>query len=306
MATTNSANRVRLAYRIGDTGPFQVVNFTSDSFTATPETKQSEAISSNRKAGGQKVTQITVSGSIDVEMAPLVFDDFLAAALASDWQTDTPTAGTDQLSVGVADKRFQIVKSYLDVDKHVLFSNCAVNSMSLNMNAGEKVTASMEMVGEEVDPEFQASGETFDPAPSALFFDASNNISSLTIDGSPVAGCITEMGLTVENGYDGGNGCVGEQTKRQTIGQSAVTTSKTLRMTADAFDMWKSTLENAEFGSSFTMGDGTTSYTFSIGREFMSSELPGGETSGVLTMAFESTAAVDSAGETLIIERTSA
>ena len=304
MAKTNSANRVRLAYRIGDTGPFQVINYTSDSFTATPETQQSQAIRSDRKAGGQKVTGLTVSGSLDIEMAPLVFDDFLAAALASDWEVDA-APGTDQLAVGVADKRFQLVKSYLDIDKHVLFDSCAVNSMALTMSAGERVTGTLELVGEEVDAEFDASGETFDKAPDALFFDASTNISSLTIDGSPVAGCITELGLTIENGFEG-HGCVGKLTQRQSMGQSAVTTSKTLRMTADAFDMWKGTLENKEFSSSFTMGDGSTSYKFSIGREYLNGELPGGEVSGIATIAFESTAAVDSTGETLVIDRTSA
>lgn len=305
MATENSANRVRISYRRGDTGPFQVLTYTSDSFTATPEALQSNSIRHDRKSGGQKVVGLEASGTLEFEMAPGVYDDFLELALAGSWETDTPSAGNDQLSIGVSDERIQLCKSFLDLDSHVLFKDVAVQQMELTMGAGEAVTASIEMVGEQVDADFDVTSETFTEAADAIWFDSATNVSSLQIDGSPVNGCITSLGLTVANGYEG-NGCVGNLTKRQVIGQSTVTSSKTLRMTGQALDLWRGSLTNTPISSSFTMGGDGSSYTFDIGKEYLSGELPGGETSGVLSIGLEGTAAVDAEGETLVITRTTA
>ena len=303
----SEANQVRLAIRpSGSTDNFQVINRTNDALNTGTETERSQSIRADRKRGGQKVVTQTVGGTVDIEMARSEYDDLIAAAMCSSWQTDTPTAGTEQLAVGTATQKFEVCKSYLDEDRHVLFKEMEVSQLQINMNSGERVTGQITFMGTEADLEFDPSTETFDEPANNLFMDASTNISSLMIDGSAVTNMvITGMSLTINNNHQSGQG-LGTQFQYHDKGSADITGSMTFRFSADAYDLWKNTITNTPVSTSFTLGDGTTDYTFKAGKQYLSGDLPSGALDSILSLELDTVVATDSANEMLLIERTTA
>lgn len=303
----SEANRVRIGWRpTGSADPWKIINRTNDALNAGTETVRSDAVRSDRKRGGQKVVTLTVGGTIDFEVTGVDYEPFLAAAMCSTWATDTPDVGTDQLAVGIADTKIDILKSYLDEDRHVLMTECEVGQLQLTMNAGEKVTGQLTFMGVDADAEYDPTADTFEDPGTGLFFDSSNNLSSVTIDETPVSGMIiTGMSLTINNNHQSGQG-IGTQNQYHDKGSADITGTKTFRMSANAFDLWKQTLTNAPISSSFTLGDGTTTYTFKVGEEYLSGDLPSGALDAILSLELDTVVATDSEGEMLLIERTTA
>jgi len=138
------SNRVRIGYRLaGSADPWQVIRRTNDALTAGTEVQRSDEIRSDRMRSGQKVTTITAGGSVDFEMSAASFDDFLAAAMCTDWATDV-------LTVGTTTKRFDVIKSYLADDEHIVFKDMEVSQLSLTATSGEKITGQITFMGREV------------------------------------------------------------------------------------------------------------------------------------------------------------
>lgn len=300
----SESNQVRIAIRPTAGGNWTTLRRTNDALTASGEATRSDNIRSDRMRDGQKIATVTVGGTVDFEMTAAEYDQILAAAMCNTWAVDTPAAGTDRLTVGIADTTFEVLKSYLDSGKHVLMKGMEVSQLQLTMSAGEKITGQVTFMGTEADYEYDPSGDTFDPAAEALFFDSSNNLSSIQIDGQPLSGmCITGMDLTISNNHSSDQ-CLGTQYQRHHKGSADITGTKTFRMSAAAFDLWKNTLTNTPISSSFTMGDGTNSYVFSTGKEFLSGDLPSGGLDAILSVDLSTTAAVDATGEMLLIDRT--
>jgi len=299
------ANRVRIAYRAaGSSDNWKIIRRTNDALNAGTETVRSDEIRSDRKRGAQKITTITVGGTVDFEFSAASFDDFLAGAMCMPWDVDTPVAGTDQLRVGTIDTQFDILKSYLDEDRHVLLKECEVGQLSLTMDAGAKVTGQIDFAGTEVDDAYDPSLDTFDPAGTTIIMDSSSNLSSIMIDGAAVTGMIvTGLSLTINNNHTAGQG-IGSQYQFHDKGSADITGTKTFRMSAAAFDLWKNTLTNTPISSSVTLGDGTTSYVFKAGEEYLAGDLPSGALDTILSLELNSVVATDSAGEMLVIERT--
>lgn len=301
----SEANQVRIAMRpSGSTENFQIINRTNDALNTGTETTRSNTIRSDRKRDGQKVVTQTVGGTVDFEFTADDFDTILAAAMCNSWATDTPTAGTDQLAVGTATTKFDILKSYLDEDRHVLFKEMEVGQLQFTMNSGERVTGQVTFMGTEAELDFDPSTETFDDPSNNLFMDASNNISSLMIDGSAVDNMvITGMSLNINNNHQSGQG-LGTQFQYHDKGSADITGSMTFRFSADAYDLWKNTITNTPVSTSFTLGDGTTDYTFKKGKEYLSGDLPSGGLDAILSLELDTVVATDDSNEMLLIERT--
>lgn len=297
--------RVRIALRpTGGGGAFTTLRRTNDALTVGTETVRSDNVRSDRKRDGQKVTTLTVGGTLDFEMTAAEYDQILAAALCTTWQADTPVAGTDQIKVGTTDVQFDILKSYLDSDRHVLMTGMYVTQLQLTMNAGEKITAQATFMGEGHDDAYDPSGDTFNAPADALFFDSTSNLSSIEIDGAPISGmCITAMSLTIANGF-ASDQCLGSLYQKHHKGSVDITGSKAFRMSAAAFDLWKNSITNTPISSSFTMGDGSNSYVFNIGREYLSGDLPSGALDAILSVELSTTVATDASGDMISIERT--
>lgn len=293
------SNRVRIAYKMsGDpVTAWKTLRRTSDSLTVGTETVVSDEIRSDRKRGGQKVTTQTAGGGISIEFSAKSFDDLLAAAFMSEWSADTLEVGTDAVQI-------DILKSYLDEERHVLFENCEVSNMSLSMDAGAKVTGEFTVMGTTVDTDYTISTDDFADAETTLIMDSSNNLGSIQVDGSPISGmCFTAMGLELNNNHQSDQ-CLGEVTQNHWKGSAAVTGSITVRSSAAAFDLWEKSITNTPVKLEYTLTDGTNSYDIAVAAGYLSGDLPSGGLDAILSFYLSFTAATDGAGDYLIINRT--
>jgi hypothetical protein len=100
----SSSNLVRLSFieesSLGVTpgvGNFSTARFTSESFSGTPGTTESQQIRSDRMSSGQVVTSMEVGGELNFELAKdSDFDKFLASVMMSTWTTSaTVTVDVD-------------------------------------------------------------------------------------------------------------------------------------------------------------------------------------------------------------------
>jgi len=293
------SNRVRIGYRLaGSADPWQVIRRTNDALTAGTEVQRSDEIRSDRMRSGQKVTTITAGGSVDFEMSAASFDDFLAAAMCTDWATDV-------LTVGTTTKRFDVIKSYLADDEHIVFKDMEVSQLSLTATSGEKITGQITFMGREVETDYAPGADTFTDATTGLIFDSSNNLNGVTVDGAALVNtCFKELGLTINNNHQTDQ-CVGSLYQNHFKGSCDITTSSTIRMASSALDLWRSSIANVPVALAFNMADGDGySYAFTLGEVYLSTEPPSGALDAILDLSAEGTAAVAADGEMLTITRT--
>ena len=84
-------------------GTWQAIAKTSASFSGTPETTQSSTVRSDRMPSGQVITGLSVSGSINNELAKsTVHDDFLESVMMSTWPAAAAAIVTDLAYDGTA------------------------------------------------------------------------------------------------------------------------------------------------------------------------------------------------------------
>lgn len=294
----SESNRVRIAYRVaGSTDPWKIIRRTNDALTAGTEVQRSDEVRSDRQRSGQKVTTITAGGTVDFEMSAGSFDDFLAAALCTDWTADV-------LTVGTTTKRFDILKSYLADDEHIMFSDMEVGQLSLSAQSGQKITGQITFMGRAVDDDYDVTGATFTDATTSIIFDASSNLNGITVDGVALTNtCFKALDITINNNHQTDQ-CIGSQFQNHFKGSCDITTSSTIRMASSALDLWRNSIANVPVELAFTMGADGYTYDFALGHVDLSTEPPSGALDAILDMSVEGTAAVASDGQMITITRT--
>lgn len=302
-----SSSRVRIAYRVaGSSDPWQIIRRTGDALTVGSETQRSEQVISDRTRGDQRVTTITAGGTIDYEFSAGTFDELLSAALAGTWQTDTPVVGTDQLTNGTTAPRYEFLKSYLDTGDHIKIGNAVISQLSLAASAGQKVTGQLTIMGSSHDDAYDPTADTFTDPTDSIIMDASNNLGSITIDGSPTTGiCFTEISVTISGGFQSDQ-CVGSLYQNHFEGSFDITGSVTMRLSANALAEWRKSITSTPIALGFTLSEGTDSYAVSLPRNFLSGDLPSGGLDTILTSSLNLTAARDASGVMFQVERTTA
>ncbi|MAL98265.1 MAG: hypothetical protein CL583_07410 [Alteromonadaceae bacterium] len=292
----SESNQVRIAIRPAAGGNWTTLRRTNDALTAGTEVTRSEVVRSDRLREGQKVTTLTAGGTISFEMTAAEYDQILAAAMCNAWAADV-------LTVGTQDVEFEVLKSYLDSGKHVLMQGMQVSQLQLTMEAGQKITGQVTFMGTDVNTDYVPGTDVFDPPADALFFDSSNNLSSILIDGAPISGTVvTGMSLTIDNSFSSDQG-LGSLYQMHHKGSANITGNKTIRMSASAYELWKRTIANTPITSSFTMGDGSDSYTFDLAKAYLSGDLPSGGLDAILSLSLDFVAAADELGDMLTITR---
>lgn len=300
-----SSSRVRIAFRTaGSTDPWQTLRRTGDSLTVGSDVQRSEQVISDRTRGDQKTTLITAGGSLEIEFSSGTFDDFLAAVLGNTWTTDTPVVGTDQLKNGTTAPKLEFLKSYLDTDDHIKIGDAVVSEMSLNASAGQKVTGSITVMGSSHDDAYDPTGDTFTDPTDTIIMDASNNLGSITIDGSAASGlCFTELSVTISGGFQTSQ-CIGNLYNDHFEGSFDITGNMTLRLSAAGLTEWRKSITSTPIALGFTLSEGSDSYDVTMPRNFLSGDLPSGGLDAILTSQLALTAARDNTGTMFQVERT--
>src|SRR5690554_234973 len=292
------SNRVRIAYKAAGapvTG-WKTLRRTGDSLTVGTETVVSDEIRSDRLRGGSKVVTQTAGGTIDFEFSATSYDEILEAAFMGAWTNNV-------LEIGTTTVKLDILKSYLDEARHVLIENCEISNLQITMDAASKITGQITVMGIIIDDDYAITTDAFAAPGTSLIMDSSNNLGSIQVDGSPVAGvCFTGMGLTLDNGHSSDQ-CLGTATQQHWKGSATVTGTVAMRSSAAAFTLWENTITNTPVKLSYVLTDGAKSYTFEVAAAHLAGDLPSGGLDAILSFDLTFTAATGAASAYLKVTR---
>ena len=259
----------------------------SESLATNANTTQSNTLNPDRQLLDSILTGLDVSGNLEIEVARTpALDLLIESAFASDFDISGAPAWT--LSVEGTMKSFTILKRWpepggtpgVDYLYHI-YSGCVVNSMTMNMSAGSEVTASVAMVGKEVDADtstVKPAGATFTPVPAFNVLRAPE-VQDIVLDnvsGSLAVAigtaCVTDMVLTM-NANARGIQCLGTLGNKETVlGRFESTLAMTIFFNSN--DIMEEFIGQTIVDVVFTIGDDTGSdhYAFVVPRAKIATE----------------------------------
>lgn len=295
----SSGSRVRIARRpAGSSDPWQILRTTGDSLTVSTDTIRSEEIRDDRTRGDQKTVMVNPNGGVSFEFSAANLDSIMASVLGGSWATDTLVNGTDET-------RWDYLKSYMDLDEHILISNAVESQLQISATSGQRVTGQVTLMGHGHDDQYDPSGDTFTEPQATVIMDASNNMHTIKVDGAePASGvCVKRLDLTI-NGSFQSDQCVGSQYQVHSPGSFDITGSVNFRFSSVTLEYWRKSISSTPIAMGWTLSDADYSYTPSLPRAFLSGDLPGGSLDNILDLNLNITAARDASGVMLQIDRT--
>lgn len=293
-----SGSRVRIARRpVGSTDPWQVMRTTGDTLTVAMDTVRSEEIRDDRTRGDQKTTMINPNGTVSFEFSAVNFDSIMSSVLSNAWVTDS-------LTNGVAETRWDYLKSYMDLDEHILISDASETQLQLSATSGQKVTGQVTVMGRGHDDEYDPSADTFDEPEANIIMDMSNNFHTVLIDGSAPTGiCVKGFDITI-NGNFQSDQCGGDLYQHHEPGTFDFSGNINFRFSTASMGLWRKGLLSDPIAFGFSLSAEDYSYALALPRVFMSGELPNGSLDTILDQQLEITPARDATGVMMSIART--
>jgi len=294
----SSGSRVRIARRPhGSIDPWQILRTTGDALTVASDPTRSDEIRDDRTRGDQKTIMINPNGTVSFELSPANFDSIMESVLSGTWTTDVLTNGTTET-------KWDYLKSYMDLDEHILFEDAHETQLQLTANAGEKVTGQVTIMAQGHDDAYDPSGDTFADPQDTVIMDASNNMHTIRVDGAaPATGvCIKGIDLTI-NGSFQSDQCAGSLYQVHSPGSFDITGSVNFRFSSATLEYWRKGINSTPMALDWTFSEGGYSYVPSLPRIFLSGDLPGGSLDSILDLSLGITAARDANGVMMEITR---
>lgn len=266
-----------VTYGVVPTTPaFIELPIVSESLATNANTTTSNTLNPDRQLVDSILTGLDVSGNLEVEVARTpAFDALLESVMAEAWVV---SLGDWTLDVGATMKSFTIMKRWPDpagvagVDYlYHIFTGCVVNSMTMTMNAGSEVTASIAMVGKEAD----ADTSTVLPVGATLTSPAKFNVlrapevDNIVLDNvantlatAIGTSCVTDLVLTL-NANVRGIQCLGTLgNKESVLGRFESTLALTIFFNSN--DLMEEFLTQGLVDAAFEIGDVLTDDHYAI------------------------------------------
>lgn len=185
----------------------ELLRITGTTLGLSKDSLQSEEIRSDRQIADFRLGSNQVAGDVNFELSYGTFDELLQAVLLStDWATDTPQLGTDQIKAGSQRASFTFVRHFADVqaaDKpYYIYRGVELNSMQLTIAANSMITGTFSVIGQSqtTAQDLTALGTpTFPPASTTSPLDSFTG--TLNEGGTSIA-VVTEISLTLQNGIE--------------------------------------------------------------------------------------------------------
>lgn len=188
------------------TPAFQVARITGESLTINRETATSSELRADRNITDQIAISGGASGGFNFELSYGAFDDFIAAMLYGDWQSNAITNGVKQNSMTMEKRFYRGTDSGgVPLYEYFRFRGMVPNTMELSVTASEIITGSFDMLG--LGGEVSATGftgGTYNPAAAADVLSASEHVGDLTMSGL-VSPKLKAISLTMTNNLAGAN-----------------------------------------------------------------------------------------------------
>lgn len=187
-----------------DTPVFTPIRNNGTTLGLSKTSLQSEEIRDDRQIVDFRHGSYQVGGDINFDLSYGSFDDLLEAVLCGTWAPDTPSAGTDQLTVGLT-RRYHTIERYfgdiLEADKPFhRFTGCELSSMSLQINADAIVKGTFSVLGAGMSTDTVIiTGATYsDPTTTSPF----DSFTGALSEGGSALAVITEIQLNLDNGLN--------------------------------------------------------------------------------------------------------
>lgn len=249
----------------------------SHSLSLQKESVESGEIRPDRQIAVFRHGNKSVSGSIDVEFAPLNFDELLEGALFGDFDS------SNELRLGTTFKSFSFEDGALDIAQYRVFSGCGINSFSMSLSPNAMVTASFGIIGAGA---AAVSGSSLDSSPTEPQSDDPYDSFSATItEGGSSIATVTSLEFTIENGLNPAFVIGSASAPQMEYGRGRVTGTATVYY--ENATLLNKFINETETSLAFTL-NGSTDYQFVFPKvKFSGGDIPlDSEQSRLITMPF--------------------
>ncbi|MCW2309735.1 phage tail tube protein [Rhodobium gokarnense] len=238
---------------------FQNLRFTGESLNYNKETVSSEEIRADRNVSDSIDVGYAVAGDIEGELSYGTLDPLLEGLFQSTWSSNVLKNGTTK-------KFFTFEKTFEQgaTDSYMRFTGCQIGAMTLNINARERVTYTMSVMGRGHTSSAAAlSGATYTAANTNAISAASNDVSALTLTGISPAPTVMSLTVNIENNLReqtavGTQGLVG-------IGSGRCVVTGSISIYFENLAAYDAFVNHTDVGISWTVGSVTNEkYTINI------------------------------------------
>lgn len=200
------ASKTRLAYIeevTENTTPsspaFQVMRFTGESLNYNKQTVVSNEINATRNVTDLIDVGYDVAGDINFELSYGTLDALLESLMQSGWASDV-------IENGVTPTYFTFEKTFEQgaTDSYFRFTGCQVNSMSLNIQARQVITGTLNIMGRgHTTATAIIASATYTAANSNAVMSASADVGSLALTGITGTPRLMSITLNITNNLRG-------------------------------------------------------------------------------------------------------
>ena len=256
---------------------------TSNALILSKDSFQSEELRSDAQISDLRHGNRQASGDIGIEFSYAEYDDFLAAAVRSDWVDNSD--GSRTLTAGVEMSSFTIERIFNDIQQYEHFTGCEVSTFSLNVATNEMVTGTISVVGKNIAFTTASLDPNPDPSESHSPFDG---FKGKIIEGGTEIAVVTSVEFSIDNAIEPAF-VIGSDTAAALIA-GRINITGTLSAYFENMDLLAKFVDETESSLQFTLGDGANkSYTFTLPRiKYSGGDNPvDGEGAVVLSMPFQ-------------------
>lgn len=184
------------------------------------------------------------SGDLGFELSFGAFDDFLAAAIRGEWENNV-------LVAGIHTPTFTFERAFEDIDQHQVFTGCAVNTLSLDMQSDAMITGTIGIIGKGSEFVNEPAAKVIEPAPMHSPLDCFHG--ALSVDGVDMA-VVTGISLSIDNGIQPANVLARDEAVELIPGQ--INASGTLTAYFENLDLIDRFVNETETAIEITLGSG--------------------------------------------------
>lgn len=182
------------------TPAFTNFRFTGENLQPAKETVRSNEIRPDRNVVDEILVGRSVSGNADFELSYGAFDTLIESLLFSEWFGDDDEFIKNGAGIGQSFTAERALKLGDGTAHYARFNGLVVNSMSLEISAGQLVTGSFDFMGKFGGAGTAAiAGATYADAPQGRVINAATHFASLDVGGLMPAPLIRSLSLNMTN-----------------------------------------------------------------------------------------------------------
>lgn len=198
-ASVTSAYALQTDKDVLPTTGWKILPNVSNGLNNSMNLTDSEMVTQGRIKVEGMVSGGEVTGDISAELMFASYDDLIASAFWSAWQTDANNAKLSTLKIGSQRSFYAVTKDFTDIDVFHCFTGVHLSSLNLEVSTDALIKLTFGMLGLGYQ---HSTSETFakTPAPAMIGKQASGlSIGTILIAGNPIGVCVESFSFSLDN-----------------------------------------------------------------------------------------------------------